>query len=174
MSTHGKSEKQQPQNLWVTTLKDLPEFRWLRSCPRIPFEDNIFYFRSELYFRVVSGGWECSHSIRSAILLRYWCPDFFSTSSTTKKSINQKKSSKKIKFFKFSKNQKFSKKKLRFWIFRFLRFFDFSICSNFFWSIEKIFFEEVEKKSEHQYRSKISLRIEWEHSQPLEMVPKPL
>ena len=28
-------------------------------------------FWSELYFRVVFRGWECSHSIRSEILLRY-------------------------------------------------------------------------------------------------------
>ena len=39
----------------------------------------------------------------------------------------------------------------------------------FFWSIEKNIFWKSGKKSGHQYRSKISLRIEWEHSQPLKM-----
>ena len=66
------------------------------------------------------------------------------------------------------------------------RFFDFSIFeilkifrfsdffSTFFLIDRKIFFwESWEKKSGHQCRSKISLRIEWEHSQPLKMVPKP-
>ena len=36
-----------------------------------------------------------------------------------------------------------------------------------FASTEKIFFGKVGKKSEHQGRSKICLRIEWKHSQPL-------
>ena len=37
----------------------------------------IFYGCKLLYFRVIFRGWEWSHSIRSEILNRYWCPDFF-------------------------------------------------------------------------------------------------
>ena len=80
---------------------------------------------SELYFRVVFRGWECSHSIRSEMLLRYWCPDF-------SKKIDRSK--------KVGKTWKTKNRKL--------------------------------KKSGHQYRSKISLRIEWEHSQPLKITLK--
>ena len=51
-------------------------------------------------------------------------------------------------------------------------FFEIFVFFRLFWLIEKIFFEEVEKKSGHQYRSKISLRIEWEHSQRLKTTLK--
>ena len=37
---------------------------------------------------------------------------------------------------------------------------------------KKIFLKELRKNFEHQYRSKISLRIEWEHSQPLKITLK--
>ena len=40
-------------------------------------KNKFFHLRAELYSRVVCGGWDCSHSIRSEILLRSWCPDFF-------------------------------------------------------------------------------------------------
>jgi len=41
-----------------------------------------------------------------------------------------------------------------------------------FGSIEKICFEKVENIFGHQYRSEISLRIEWEYSQPLKTTLK--
>ena len=54
----------------------------------------------------------------------------------------------------------------------FSRFFNFSKKYFFIYgSIEKIFFEKVENFSEHQDRSEISWRIEWEHSQPLKITP---
>ena len=42
-----------------------------------------------------------------------------------------------------------------------------------FGSTEKIFFGKVIKKSEHQGRRKICSRIEWKHSQPLKITPRP-
>ena len=52
----------------------------------------------------------------------------------------------------------------------------FEKCSQnlakYFWIDRKIFFEKVEKIFEHKYRFKISLRIEWEHSQPLKITLK--
>ena len=41
----------------------------------------ISYGCKLLYFRVIFRGWEWSHSIRSEILNRYWCPDFFKKKS---------------------------------------------------------------------------------------------
>ena len=41
----------------------------------------------------------------------------------------------------------------------------------FFWIDRKNNFWKSKKKSGHQYRSKNSLRIEWEHSQPLQTTP---
>ena len=39
---------------------------------------KVFPFGCKLLcFRVILRGWECSHSIRSEILNRYWYPDFF-------------------------------------------------------------------------------------------------
>jgi len=90
-------------------------------------------------------------------------------------SIDKKNHRKKMNIFKFT----------RFWNFRFLRFwnFDFSDFFNFcrelsiFQKIvcsfeKKYFLEKVGKKSGHQYRSKISMRIEWEHSQLLKTALK--
>ena len=139
------------------------------------FSIFIYHFRSEVYFRVVFRGWECPHSIRSEILLRYWCPDFFSTSSKIFfRSIKKKSSKKKWNFSNFQKIENFQRKNL--WFFENLKISIFEISKNFYFqifstfcfrSIEKIFFEEVEKKSGHQCRMEISLRIEWDHSQPL-------
>ena len=47
----------------------------MRIRENLKIEQNLI--QSELYFRVVFRGWECSHSIRSEILLRNRCPDFF-------------------------------------------------------------------------------------------------
>ena len=48
-------------------------------------------------------------------------------------------------------------------------FFSFKNFSGFFSDrSKKYFLKKLRKKSEHQYRIKISLRIEWEHSQPPE------
>ena len=80
-------------------------------------------------------------------------------------SIDQKKIGKSWKFSKKSKI--FKEKKSRFSTF--WKFENFWLFSTFFWSIEKIFFWRSWKKSGHQYRSKISLRIEWEYSQPLKI-----
>ena len=54
------------------------------------------------------------------------------------------------------------------------RKFSFSkIFELFFWiDRKKYFLKKLKKKSGHQYRSKISLRIEWEHSQPLKTTLK--
>ena len=128
---------------------------------------------------MVFRGWECSHSIRSEILLRYWCPDFFFNSSKKSffRSIKKKvwKFSKKWKFSKFSKlskNRKFPKKKSRDFlctISTFLKISEknqkkksknrkfslFRKCSNlFFLSTEKIFFEEVEKNPDINIEAK--------------------
>ena len=126
----------------------------------------FLHLRSELCSRVVFRGWDCSHSIRSENLLRYWCPDFFSTSSKNIFSIDPKKKfgnfrkSENFRDFRdFQKSRKFPKKSL---------LFSLKIFENFrtFFLIDRnFFFGEVEKKYGHQYRSKISLRIEWEHSQ---------
>ena len=61
--------------------------------------------------------------------------------------------------------------------------FDFSDFSFFLIDFEKNIFLKNSffccwkfwrKNLGHRYRSKISLRIEWEHSQPLKIVPEPL
>ena len=70
--------------------------------------------------------------------------------------IFSRKKSKIIKNIFFRKKKIFLKKSILF----------------FFGSIEKIFFERVENFFEHQDRNKISLRIEWEHSQPLKQTLK--
>ena len=84
-----------------------------------------------------------------------------------------------MKISKFQKIENFQRKNsdfeiLKFSIFEILKIFDFSDFFQlfFFDRSKKYFFEEVEKKSGHQYRSKISLRIEWEHSQPLKTTLK--
>ena len=165
------------------------------SGQREILEDKFFPFSdicvtllqlSEFIEPFAEGGWECSHSIRSAILLRYWCPDFCSTffwSIEKIFSIGQKKNRQKIwKMKNFEKLEnvqwKISNLKNRFlrfeifhWTFSsFSKFFIFQIFWRFFfWPIENIFSidqKKVEQKSGHQYRSKIALRIEWEHSQP--------
>ena len=96
----------------------------------------------------------------------------------------KKKFSKKSEKWKISKNSKMFNEKsqiskidfwdLRFFIEHFRVFRNFSFFrffgEFFFWPIENIFSidqKKVEQKSGHQYRSKIALRIEWEHSQPL-------
>ena len=94
---------------------------------------------------MVPRGWECSHSIRSEILLRYWCPDIFSQLFQIY-IFDQEKAEKKTKTSK---------------IFDFSDFFQKKLIDR-----KKYFLKKLEK-SGHQYRSKISLRIEWEHSQPL-------
>ena len=60
-------------------------------------------------------GWECSHSIRSEILLRYWCPDFFNFFKKYFFDRSKKKFEKhfeKVKIFKIFKKSKISKKKV--------------------------------------------------------------
>ena len=105
----------------------------------VAFFPRCFHLRSELYFRVVFRGWECSHSIRSDILLRYWCPDFFLNFFKKYLFDRPKKS---------WKSRNFSKKILTLFLGNF-RFFEilkiFGFFTTFFWSTEKIFFEEVEK-----------------------------
>ena len=105
------------------------------------FKKNTFWGKfvgcKLLCFRVIFIGWECSHSIRSEILLRYWCSKNF------------------LNFFKnifFDRSKKNPKKFLIF--------------------VEKIFFGKVDFFFEYQYRCKSSLRIEWEHSQPLKITLK--
>ena len=74
---------------------------------------------------------------------------------------------------KISKIEKFQKVKIWFLkIFGFLRFWKFSVFPDFFGSIENIFEKVGLEKSGHQYRSKISLRIEREHSQALKTTLK--
>ena len=130
----------------------------------------------ELYFRVVCRGWECSHSIRSEILFRSWCSDFFSTFPKNIFSTIWKKSEKILVEEKSEKiwSKKMNRKKMdrkkcisKIYFFRF--FFEYFF---FFSDRRKIFLGKVEKKSEHQYRNKISLRIECEHSQPLQTTLK--
>ena len=79
----------------------------------------------------------------------------------------------------FQKKSKFSKKIATFFLWRFSifwKFWKFSLFRKFSiffcWSIGKNIFWKSWKKSGHQYRSKISLRIEWEHSQRLKTTPK--
>ena len=57
----------------ISDFEDLEDFEDPRQNLKI--EQNLA--QSELYFRVVFRGWECSHSIRSEILLRNICPGFF-------------------------------------------------------------------------------------------------
>ena len=67
------------------------------------------------------------------------------------------------KSWKFSKSRKFSMKKVK------IFFEKFQLFSYFFGRSQIFFWRSWEKKSEYQYRSKMSLRIEWEHSQPLKI-----
>ena len=41
------------------------------------WRSNVSKNTSHWWNWVVFRGWECSHSIRSEILLRYWCPEFY-------------------------------------------------------------------------------------------------
>ena len=117
-------------------------------------------FGSELYFRVVFRGWECSHSIRSEILLRYWCPDFFSTSSKkyffdrSKIFFEHFRKSENFRdFFEIFKKVEIFKENRYFFSFKIfdflkiLKIFTFSkIFELFFWSIEKRYFLKKLKK----------------------------
>ena len=91
-----------------------------------------------------------------------------------------------MRFFKIrQKSKTFS---LKFWT-KFLKnFFFLGFCTTFFENFQtrnfpktknmffnrpkNFFFERVGKFFEHQDRSKISVRIEWEHSQPLKSTLK--
>ena len=124
---------------------------------------------------VVFRGWDRSHSIRSEILLRYWCPDFFQLlqkifffDRSKKKFGNFQKFSKKWKFSFFFKNfsrdfqkvENFQRKSLLFSlkIFDFLRIFNFfenfRLFSNFFFDRSKKYFLEELKKKIRTSRSK--------------------
>ena len=98
-----------------------------------------------------------SAPIRSAVTF-YFDIDvriFFSTSSKNIFRSIKKKFENFRKSWKFSKSLKFSKSR------------DFHLFSTFFCRSKKYFLKKLRKKSGHQYWSKISLRIEWEHSQRL-------
>ena len=117
-----------------------------------------------------------SAPIRSAVKFFFYIgvpKNFFSTSSKNIFSIDQKKS---YIFFgkveKIKKSKMFKESNYNFEISSNFWDFDFSILSNFFSKqffdrSKNIFLKKVEKNPKYQYRSKFSLRIEWEHSQPL-------
>ena len=64
-----------------------PSYNGFRVCNQshcsvlksvVSLNQKCFSFGCKLLcFRVIFRGWEWSHSIRSEILNRYWCPDFF-------------------------------------------------------------------------------------------------
>ena len=80
------------------------------GCANITLPKTMRYSGFGTIFR----GWECSHSIRSEILLRYWCPDFFPTFSKkigrSKKTFFERFFSSKFSNLKYRKNQNLKKK----------------------------------------------------------------
>ena len=90
------------------------------------------------YFRVVFRGWECSHSIRSEILLRYWCPDFFQLlqkiffRSIQKKVWTFSKKSEIFRFFRDFQKVEIFKENRTFFLWTFSIFLFFLKISNFF------------------------------------------
>ena len=124
---------------------------------------------------------KCAQSIREQFLLRYWCSKKFLTFPKNIFSVDPKTGT---WFFRWNlKSQGIS---LRFplcknmllhngnlkempWDLRFRRKNHVPI----FGSTEKIFSEKVGNFFEHQGRLKICSRIDWEHSQPLKITPRP-
>ena len=132
---------------------------------------NLYFQRLRVLFR----GWECFHSIRKQILLRPWWSKKFPTFPKNIFSVDPKMGT-----WFFRRNLKSQGISLRFplcnnmllhngnlkeipWDLRFRRKNHVPI----FGSTEKIFFGKVGNFFDHQGRSKICLRIEWKHSQPL-------
>ena len=138
----------------------------------IYFSDPIL-----LCFRVAFRRWECSHSNRTKILFRYICSIFFSTFFQKYFLVDRKKNFWKNRKHIWSEKKIGGKKNVRpknifwpiflAWIYSCEIFGFFSFHFSKFFIFWKYYFpEKIHKKSEDQGRCKISLRIEWEHSQP--------
>ena len=126
----------------------------------------------ELRFRVVYRCWDCSHSIRSENLSRSWCPDFFFNFSKKYffdrsiffwKKFGRKKIDEQFQNFEKPIQKMFDPKKFRY---RKILIRKFLIQKSFFSDDRLFFWKSCKKKTGHQDRSKISPRIDWEHSQP--------
>ena len=105
---------------------------------------------------MVFRGWECSHSIRSEILLRYWCPDFFQLRQKyffdrSKIFFEHFRKSENFRdffeiFSRFSKKSKFSKKISTFCLWKFSifeNFENFQILKINFLQDEKLYFVRI-------------------------------
>ena len=126
-------------NVWMTrSFANLAQD--LKTSQTLPFFHHVVP-RTMPYsgFGTIFRGWECSHSIRSEILLRYRCPRFFLQNFQKKNEFFKKM------FFSKSIKKNEKSEKSKFWQFSF--FFD-----DFVWSVGKLFFW----KSWRQIRTSIT------------------